>query len=316
MEGESGRLLELPVDTLVDILLRVPAKSVGCIKCVSKTLLKTVSDVSFSTLHTRLWAAAADQVPRLMFCSRHENLLSLQSVKYKDNALTKGRYTINVSSPTDTEANVRFVFHNIVCLVFSGEGDSMLVNSLGERGVLRLPECIFARQERFSRVNPRCWFGMAFDDRTSTYKVLCVTSEKDYQIRHGAMRVHVLVLGTNSWRQISSLPPPEFSWIPIVDKPTCTNGAVHWLTGTECDRIVSFDFRREEFCWTPSPPALQQSSKEDWMESRMCLFTLKGCLAILRTKSFWSFSSGKIRNIEIWVLKDFNQEERLGDVLQ
>ncbi|XP_050378580.1 putative F-box protein At5g62660 [Argentina anserina] len=307
MERETGRLMELPVDTLVDILLRLPAKSVGCIKCVSKTLLNTVSSMSFSTLHTRLWGDDDGQIPRLMYCTRNKNVLALQSLKYKDNTLTKGRHTITVSS--STPGFVHFVFRNIICLGFCLTGDCVLVNALGERGVLRLPECSFARpdaQKRFSN----SWFGMGFDDITSTYKILCVTRKGDAHLRLTATTVHVLVLGTNSWRQISSLPPYEFCWrLDLNIKPVCANGAVHWLAGTQLDRIVSFDFRSEEFCWTPTPPTLQQSWNDD---PKMSLFALKGCLAIVRTKRFRSSSS--IPNIEIWVLKDFDQEEKLWEM--
>ncbi|KAL6179764.1 hypothetical protein ACLB2K_046435 [Fragaria x ananassa] len=294
-DARKKQLTELPVDVLVDILLRLPAKSVGCIKCVSKTLLNMVNNISFSTLHTR--SHTTDQVPRLICCSRHHPLLTLQSLKYKHNSVTNGRHAITISS--STYSFLRFVFCNLFCLG-SKNGDSMLINPLGERGLLRLPETSFAGLENDSL------FGMGFDDKTNTYKIVCVSSHDETK----SMTTHVLVLGTNSWRQTSSLPPCEFSCIN--DQPVCANGAVHWLAtirvrATRRDRsrivdcrVVSFDFRREEFCWTPTPPAFVP------LESNIRLFSLSGCLAIAVTKLPRSIGD---TIMEVWVLKDSDEKQ-------
>ncbi|KAL6184865.1 hypothetical protein ACLB2K_046265 [Fragaria x ananassa] len=302
-DAMKKQLMELPVDILVDILSRLPVKSVGCIKCVSKTLLDMVSNISFSTLHTRSLiatnsAAAADQVPRLMCCSRDDLLVTLQSLKYKDDtltkgkddSLTKGRYTVTISSST-TPFFLRFVFCNVFCLG-TENGDCMLVNGLGERGVLRLPKSSFARLESGPITYRNSGFGMGFDDKTNTFKIVCFTHERDAHNLHKSMTAHVLVLGTNSWRQVSSPPPNELSWID--QEPVCVNGAVHWWTGLLSDdrRIVSFDLRREEFCWTPTP--------HRYLYSHISLFSLRGSLAIVER----SFS-----RMEIWVLKSFNEKQ-------
>ncbi|KAL6189509.1 hypothetical protein ACLB2K_040897 [Fragaria x ananassa] len=301
-DAKKQQLMELPTEILLEILLRLPAKSVGCIKCVSKTLLNMVNNISFSTLHTRLLfatnsPAAADQVPRLMYCSLNHPAVTLQSVKHKDDTLTKGRYAITISS--SPSCFLCFVFCNVFCLG-SKNGDCMLINPLGERGVLRLPESSFARLEGGPDVYRNSWFGMGFDDKTNTYKIVCVTSDGDGFHRSKAMTAHVLVLGSNSWRKISSLPPGQLNWIDD-ELMICSNGAVHWLT---CDRrIVSFDFKREEFCLTPTPPTLQ-SSKTNHLDSNMSLFTLRGCLAIVETKRSW-----RQCGIEIWMLQDFDEKQ-------
>ncbi|XP_004301944.1 PREDICTED: F-box/kelch-repeat protein At3g06240-like [Fragaria vesca subsp. vesca] len=295
-DAKKKQLMELPNDTLVDILLRLPAKSVGCIKCVSKTLLNMVSNISFSTLHTRSLiatnSAAADQVPRLMCCSREVLLVTLQSLKYKDNTLTEGRYAITISS--STPCFMRFVFCNVFCLG-TKNGDCMLVNGLGERGLLRLPESSFATLESGPNVYRNSQFGMGFDDKTNTYKIVCVTHETDADHQLKSMTTHVLVLGTNLWRQISSPPPCELNWIHRA--PVCANGAVHWWTGStfwDDRRIVSFDLRREEFCWTPTP--------HHYLDSDISLFSLRGCLAMVETKRSRS-------QMEIWVLKNFDEKQ-------
>ena len=166
----------------------------------------------------------------------------------------------------------------------------MLINPLGERGALRLPENSFARPKRYS------WLGMGFDDKTNTYKIVCVSNDRGAYLNFNSMRVHVLVLGTNSWRQISSLPPRVFRVPDMELELVCANGAVHWWAKID-RKIVSFDLRREEFCCIPTPPTLQVSNRYSYLS----MFTLRGCLAIVETK-------GSPRSMEIWVLKDFDEK--------
>ncbi|KAL6179624.1 hypothetical protein ACLB2K_051137 [Fragaria x ananassa] len=309
-DAKRRQLMELPMDTLVDILLRLPAKTLGRIRCVSRTLLKMVNNISFSTLHTSLLiatnsAAAACQVPQLMCCFRSwidesdECSVTLQSLKYnEENALTKDRYAITISS----QYYVCFVFCNLFCLQSNDNGECLLINPLGEREVVRLPENSFVQPLEDGGAIRNCWLGMGFDNKTNTYKIPSVTHDSKFDdgIRLNYMTAQVLVLGTDSWREIPSLPPRDF----IMADQVCANGDVHWLTYERCKRIISFDFTREEFYCIPIPPTLQRSRNSD---SR--LLTLKGSLAIVETTS--SNTRGMIMNIEIWVLKDLDEKQWL-----
>ncbi|KAI5345486.1 hypothetical protein L3X38_013363 [Prunus dulcis] len=67
------------------------------------------------------------------------------------------------------------------------------------------------------------------------------------------MATQVLVLGTSSWRELSSIPPSCLTY-----KSTYAHGDMHWLV-IEDDNILSFDFKKEEFNWTPCLASLAAS---------------------------------------------------------
>lgn len=95
---------------------------------------------------------------------------------------------------------------------------------------------------------------MGFDNITNTYKIVHISmilSKEPYSTL--GMLAHVLVLGTSSWREISSVPPCLLNRAYNI----CAYGDMHWLVkagGAIKSHIISFDFKNEEFCWTPTPP--------------------------------------------------------------
>jgi hypothetical protein len=69
---------------------------------------------------------------------------------------------------------------------------------------------------------------------------------------------------------------------------------------TKCirkSRIINFDFKNEEFVWTPAPPRSHSSNKN------LHLLTLRGSLAIATTSL-----SPDMTKIEMWVLTDYDKK--------
>ncbi|XP_040369683.1 uncharacterized protein LOC121051415 [Rosa chinensis] len=64
-------------------------------------------------------------------------------------------------------------------------------------------------------------------------------------------------------------------------------------------RILSFDFKKEEFFWTPNPYIFPYPT---W---KLHLINFRGSMAIVDA------SSGM--NIEIWVMKDYNKKQWILD---
>lgn len=310
------QLIDLPMDIVVDILLRLPVKSLCCIRRVSKSLLKTVDSLSFVKQHTLSLIAAtshAVQVPQLMCFAltilhgdEDEDFATLQSLKYDGSALTEDKYAFSVSrsNPIRTDYRLYFVFYNLFCFGWEDE-NCLLINPLREGEVLRLPT---SNNQQLTNNGPDSevqigsnWYGMGFDSITSTYKIVRV-SEIVKKKRYGyynriGMVAHILVLGTNLWREIPSVPPSGLN-CPCV----CAYGDMHWLKrrvsiGAGKSHIISFDFKKEEFYWTPTPPKLHKHSYLNFL-------TLRGSMAFVET-----CSSPRGMNIEIWVLKDYAKKE-------
>ncbi|CAN6555886.1 unnamed protein product [Malus baccata var. baccata] len=279
----NGRLVELPTEILYDILLRLPISSIFCLRCVSKTSKNRVDCPNVT-----------------LTISKHAIVSEIRST------------SLNVNY------SLSFVFYNLFFFVdFShrypeckrmNRSPCFLFNPLkGE--VLPLPTTDIVIPER-----PRTffhfkeWFAMGFDDATNTYKIVRVFQHL-YSLTF-KVRAQVYVLGTSSWREIPSIPPCRLG---KTNHAAFANGDQHWLVCLPDGPIhiyggkfgiCSFDFKKEEFYWTLTPPEHMQ--KYVWpigVPDHLYLLTLKGCLAIVDTSSN--------DYIEIWVLHDSDKEWKL-----
>lgn len=293
-------LMDLPRDIIIHILLRLPLKTLGCLRCVSKTLLNRLDDPHFGAAHTRLLTTtnAAAQVPQLVF-GIVLGVVALQSMKYDGVALraeSKHAIISFISPPSEpllVKYCLDFCYYDLFFFresVFGGH-PCFLFNPL-RREVLKLPTNNFPVQK-----NVRCSYGMGFDNITSTHKIVCVSSNSEQGCLES--QVNVLVLGTSSWKRIPSLPFCDLS-----EKKICAYGDMHWLIDLSIQGrdnaqglgIISFDFKKEEFYWTPHPTLISMVDVPF-----LHLLTLRGSIAIAYASSD--------KTIMIWVLKNYDTKE-------
>ncbi|CAL9007709.1 unnamed protein product [Prunus brigantina] len=288
----------LPTEILIDILLRLPVNSICCIRCVSKVLLKTVDDLSFATLHMRR-LLDVHQVPRLIrLVETTFDVHKLYPLKYNGINLTKSKHAIVsefVSSLRWYKPN--FVFYNL--FGFTGlhtkKGRSCLLVNPFKGEVLMLP----TTSDLQVPINSLCnvdTYGMGFDNMTNTYKIVRVSChEKDIKTQ---MAAEIFILGTSSWRKLPSVPPCH-----LTQKSACAHGDMHWLVrGDDHDsssvRILSFDFKKEEFYWIPHPAT---SQKMQDMFDFVNLLNFRGSLTLVDASSS--------EDMKIWELKNYDNKE-------
>ncbi|XP_068323472.1 F-box protein At3g13820-like [Pyrus communis] len=257
-------LTSLPTEILIDILLRLPVSSLFCIRCVSKTVLNIVDCPSFVTLHTqRLLTVQAtqtnfddvNQVPKLMHMDHSITTVgycAFQSVEYDDNknafthkeddATAPAEFGPPPPRPDGWYEKFEFVFCNLLCFRFFGyrESDSIrfeepciLVNPL-RREVLVLPTTTNAQlPASCPKDSVLDWLAMGLDNVTNHLKIVRVSGNKDYSSQLVA-QVHVL--GTNSWREVDSVPPCNLSATKLY-----AYGDMHWLVWSEYEYPVNGD---------------------------------------------------------------------------
>ncbi|BFG21888.1 hypothetical protein CerSpe_081620 [Prunus speciosa] len=287
----------LPAEILTDILLRLPVNSVCCIRSVSKALLKIVDDVSFPTLHMRRRIFDnVPQVPRLVLlsCSRFGDQ-RMHPLKYDGNLLTRSKIISEFEDPQFSYKQ-DFVFCNLFGFTSldTEKGRSCLLVNPFKREFLMLPTTSDLQVPANSFCNCDT-YGMGFDIMTNTYKIVRVSLYKDdYQTR--VVTAEVLVLGTSSWRELPSAP----SCYPSYNVAASTHGEMHWLVSEDDNtvHILSFDFKNEEFYWTPHPLALKK--KLD-LPLFIHLLNFKGSLALVDVSSL---------DIEIWLLGLKNYDDK------
>ncbi|TQD86708.1 hypothetical protein C1H46_027731 [Malus baccata] len=324
-------LTSLPTEILIDILFRLPVRSLFCIRCVSKTVLNVVDCPSFVTLHTqRLLTVQAtqnnfddvnhDQVPKLMHMDHSTTTAeycAFQSVEYDD---TKNAFTHKEDDatappefgpppqrPDGCYDKFEFVFCNLLCYRFFGNPESdtirfeepcILVNPL-RREVLVLPTTTNAQlPASCPKDSVLDWLAMGLDNVTNRLKIVRVSGNKDYSSQLVA-QVHVL--GTNSWREVDSVPPCNLSV-----KKLYAYGDMHWLVCKEefHQRIPPpkyFGDRYKYFDCGDRPPAELEGACKNYL-FQLHLVNLRGYMALVDASS-WD-------HIEIWVLRNYHDKNQ------
>ncbi|CAL9027355.1 unnamed protein product [Prunus brigantina] len=292
--NEKPTLMDLPNDILLDVLTRLPIKSLCHIRSVSKTSLSIVDNPFFAKL--RLLNPVVEG-PQLMLLTQTSSFIpsrrsrfALQSFNKGEHDFTKSKYRYAQILCSLRSYKVDFVFSNLFC--FKGMGKCVLVNPLeGEVLDLELPSNDLVRAYYY-----RKWYGMGFDGITRTHKIVCIVkSQYAFQRYVFVAYVYTLDIRSSSWREIHSVPQCNFS-----SKSVSAYGDMHWLIyrdigGRLPNRIISFDFEKDEFFGIPYP-----NSSQGFVHGMNHLLNVRGCLAIM--------SSG-IASLQIWMLKNYEKKE-------
>ncbi|CAL9021180.1 unnamed protein product [Prunus brigantina] len=289
------QLMDLPLEILLDILLRLPTRSLFSLLCVSKTLRSLVDCPSFAHKHSEYIATSnyEDLDPPHVMVLTNSQLITLRAL----NPLSPiNEFAFDISNSFGNGFNLEFEFVSYGLLLFKkkeANHELLLVNPLrGE--VLKLPPPL-----------PHCGYelyAMGYDVMTSTHKIVRLFGPGG-DPHHMVAQVYVLgTSSSSSWRQISSVPP----------LPCCLSskasvsayGNMHWLVyvlSSDLElRILSFDFKREEFEWTPHTNLPDFDERID-----LHLINFRGRLSIVDVSAISSPKKSDHDKIEIWVMKSY-----------
>ncbi|PRQ53213.1 putative F-box domain-containing protein [Rosa chinensis] len=288
MSSGSHSSKDLPTVILLNILSRLPAKSLFRFQCVSKIFYKLVNDPSLAAIHLQHNTDMIEEPPLVMVHSRsaskYSRLMLFRGWKYNGDSWTATSYDDSFSSgilSIETKYELEFASGGLLCFKDSSlsRGPALLCNPLrGE--ALELPP---SNVNSLSRLNE--WYGIGVDATTSTYKIVNIVFGIDPR-RSSSYLTQVHVLGTSSWRRISAVPPCGLS-----KQHAFAYGNTYWLIG-QC--ILCFDFNEERFIWTSHP---NLPSKRV-----LNLLNLRGSLAIVDATSV------SVSKVEVWVLKNDKKE--------
>ncbi|CAN6568525.1 unnamed protein product [Malus baccata var. baccata] len=279
----NTELMDLPIEILINILLRLLINSLHRILCVSKAFLNTVDDLSF--LSTDCTSNVPHETPQFV--------LLIESSEGRGNITHPLTYLGDNNTMREIkDANTSGVWSRLpyfTSLIFC--------NLFFFRGKIR--EVLMLPAANNTGLICQCdSYGMGLDRITNNFEIVRIsqhTNEKppwNKMVKMVSVAA-VLVLGTNSWREINSVLPPCLRF----SNETSAYGDTHWLVlrpnkystiGVESDvpSILSFNFKKEEFCWTPHPT----------LEKRV-----GGSLALVDCSSD--------SHMEIWGLKSYDKKE-------
>ncbi|XP_043693196.1 F-box protein CPR1-like [Telopea speciosissima] len=283
----------LPEDIIVEILSRLPVKSLLRFKCVCKPWCALIINPTFIKMHLNRSLARNNYENNLIFVS--DNLYSFDSLHSFDLDVASEQQllvTLDHHQPDFLECSSRIwgSCNGLLCIADDIDFPVFFWNPSTRRHhkIPNTPIEISDCSHDFEFV-----YGFGYDPITDDYKLVRIAlSEYDYFISE----VQVYSLKTNLWKRIADMP---FSL--IMGNENCgvlANSALHWIgirkrDPDTCSTIIgSFDLQDEGY-GEVLLPHLVDSEPPD-----LDICVLGGQLCLL-----CHIYSGK--RVEIWVMKDY-----------
>ncbi|GJX80866.1 F-box associated domain containing protein [Tanacetum coccineum] len=228
----SENIVTIPQDIITDILHRLPAKSLGQFRRVSKNWLSLLSQPKFIKTH------------RNIFKRNHLIFISLDYALY--------------SVPVDNhEAVSRPIKLDISAYYGSCNGLVFMSTCCGTLIILNPTTKEFVEFPGHMMINDGdvdTMYGFGYDSVTDDYKVVTISYFHNYYLiaPHDNMIVHVYSLNSNTWRQVSDS-PYRLDYGNLLNG-VYVNGFLHWIANNGSHGIiVAFSLSDEKFSEVASP---------------------------------------------------------------
>ncbi|XP_030967226.1 F-box protein CPR1-like [Quercus lobata] len=288
---EPPILNRLPYDIVLNILTRLPVKSVIRLRCVSKSLYSSITTPYFISTHLN---HTKNNINRDNACVIHLPYSSRPAIPACTVALDRSFDTISeIRIPFDfphPRAQIVGSCNGLLCLADLVYGNVIYLWNPSVRKFKKLPDPCLGNS-KFVKM------GFAYHSENNDYKVVRILSPPSspqvvevYTLSLGSWRRFEVSLGANGvyyYFRRSLLPTPFVS------------GALHWIAGEgeeyPKDRmIVSFDVNSEKFRKLALPPGHIIDAKN--LETHISSF--KGKLAFIRSEY-----PGRV--FSIWVMREY-----------
>ncbi|KAK4283605.1 hypothetical protein QN277_000538 [Acacia crassicarpa] len=244
--------VDLPKEVIVEILLRLPVKSLLRFRCVSKSWLSLISSPRFRELHFQGPSKHSHRV----FVSAQQRFQSIDfdAPFHDDSAIVK----FNFPRPT-TPANLK--------IMGSCRGFLFLVADKKQKHFLWNPSNGVCR--KIPPLDPDIFvymYGFAYDESTDDYIIVIISDFLAF-----------FSLKANSWEILDD----ECEYTYQIDQPTpgsILNGAIHWFAlcsrepEPECFTIIAFDIKSKTLREIPVP--------DDFEYGLGILGSVAGCLTL------------------------------------
>ncbi|KAL2492818.1 putative F-box protein [Abeliophyllum distichum] len=285
--GDCGRGVNLEHrrihdDIVMEVLHRLPAKSLTRFKCVSNLWNSIISDSGFMKAHpsnsdgllvtfTDIDATSQPGQP----VERFLRLLSDRTLHHQASVLL-------------TEYSITQTINGLVCLYVNTDNIIFLCNIFTHE-ILKLPS------PRFDTRRAKYYFG--YDLNNDLYKLLKISSERVHDI----YPCEILTLGIDSsWRII----PP--ATLDLKTQSICIDGVLYWgRNGHPKYMVVSFDLMKERFLVKPIPDYMTETNQ--WnrfhvieLGGRLALVQVEACLFNDGKLILWEFDDDQVGEMEMW----------------
>ncbi|XP_034212175.1 F-box/kelch-repeat protein At3g06240-like isoform X3 [Prunus dulcis] len=276
---------DLSQDIIVDILSRLPLKSVCRFRCVSKSWFNLTTEPHFINTHLN-----RHRKKQKIILSSNNSLFSLDPEAPIDDDMLP----LEIDFPLKNHPNTEWVHmfgscNGLVCIM--PQPEAFFIFNPTTRESLRVPDC-----PRPSHICPPEPQEVMFHHAYSFGYAPSIDDYKFVKVAYGCM-VLIFSLKSSSWKRVQ-----DFPYKHCLEKSgTTLNGAVHWLcrrleVGGTCV-IAAFDLAQEKFSDLPPPESVTDYK-------RFTTGVLRGCLCLLhqhdRRHSFWIMNKYGVK--ESWTM--------------
>ncbi|KAH7544131.1 hypothetical protein JRO89_XS15G0113700 [Xanthoceras sorbifolium] len=281
-EGKAsniGSMSELPLAILMDILSRLPIKTILECKCVCRTWFNLVSDPYFAQMHL-----ARAPVSILLLTNLQ------QRSTYSGDFLVPLLRSNRIGNLSADRLSLLTSCNGLLCLHDLGyKKDEISVCNPFLREHMVLP------QVRSKRILRRI-IGFGITQSTNQYKLIQILNSKNQAENSDKFQVEIFTLGTDMWRNNGFLPyqliQPSYG--------AFSHGALHWYAHSHDKKTLmcSFDLENEQFQPFPGPPI------QDHGQCRPV-----NSISVGVSGDFLYLCDGfRESNIDIWVMKNYGEK--------
>ncbi|XP_047947037.1 F-box/kelch-repeat protein At3g06240-like [Salvia hispanica] len=289
---------DLPPGITIDILSRLPVRTIMNSICVCRSWRDLVKSPYFASLHSRQAALSPARLPAFkdLRFSRAYSFLGFIG----DNELILKPPKGSVLSHHFPNPNKPFIHSSLNGLLFMIDMDSLFevfVCNPITREYVRIDmgrKCEMGRDMGRKCKSKDYSFGFGMS-KSGRYKIVRIFAHVSFPI---TCQVHTL--GMKHWKSITIDSQLELFY--QMDVPYFMNGNLHWLTCTYADksnppRVYCIDLETELFNYFSCPPSIQHCQRSYYY----ALSVLGGCL---------SLSNDDFDNkVEIWCMKEYGDDK-------
>ncbi|XP_058181152.1 F-box/kelch-repeat protein At3g06240-like [Rhododendron vialii] len=288
----------LPEEVLTMILARLPVKSVGQLKCVSKLWRSLISEPHFTKSHLDRAISDPNTNHSRLFVMYPFHSLDYESPSTNkdvndddnnDNDDDNGAI-VDLGFPSrQTEEGIEIVgsYNGMICLLYLLDCFVLWNPTIKDSIELPKPPFSISYFDFYFK-------GFGYNPSMDDYKVVIASREEGNP--NVQSTVEVFSLKQSSWKEIGGL--QNGLVIEAEQLSTCLNGNLHWLASCDTTNpiekhlIVSLDLGTEEFSEISIPDCYDRSFFFH------ALGMINGCLSLLTDERNW-------REVGLWVMKEY-----------
>ena len=277
----------LPNDLILQILARLPIKSLFRFKSVCKSWSNLPSDAHFIRLHYQ----ASSKDPNLLIEILDPTIPSSNFISI-DGFFNVSRFSLDF---LNDRVKIRAASNGILCCASVRNKGIYYVCNPMTRELRLLPR---TRERPFTRFQPEyeaTIAALAFDPLSYRFVVFLAGFYRPFgRWPHDEFVCLVFDSATNSWNKFVSYIHEEFTHMNR-NQVVFFNGALHWLTYS-CSYVLALDLGD----WVWRKISMPEEVVASEFAGRIYLLELEGLVSVVRISGDW---------MSTWVLKDYSRQQ-------